>query len=273
MKGLSVKNELDESYELSDDIIHDYEKWGVVKLKNVLSKEMVNELNIEVTKAVLSEYNEVEAFEKAPSETYAKAFQQIMNIWVKHESVKKFVFSKRLARIACELLQTKGVRLYHDQALYKAPGGGHTPWHADQYYWPLSNKKTCTVWIPLQPVTLEMAPLSFAKGSHKGNLTSDDGITEESDEIIFKKVKECPYLSEAFDMGEVSFHSGSLYHNAGENNTDEARKVMTMIYMDSEMKMTEPMNDNQRIDAMDWLPGVKVNELCDSVLNPVLYSK
>jgi len=273
MNCLSVENELDTSYELSDKIIQDYEKWGVVKLKNVLSEGIINELNTEVTKAVLSEYNEVEAFENAPSETYAKAFQQIMNIWVKHDSVKKFVFSKRLAKIACELLQTKGVRLYHDQALYKAPGGGHTPWHADQYYWPLSNKKTCTIWIPLQPVPLDMAPLSFAKGSHKGGLTRDDGITEESDDIISKKVKEYPYLSEAFDMGEVSFHSGSLYHNAGENNTTEPRKVMTMIYMDSDMRMAEPINDNQQADAKNWLPGVRANELCDSVLNPILYSK
>lgn len=28
--------------------------------------------------------------------------------------------------------QVDGVRIYHDQALFKGPGGGHTPWHCDQ---------------------------------------------------------------------------------------------------------------------------------------------
>ena len=35
-----------------------------------------------------------------------------------------------------------GVRMYHDQALYKEPGGGITPWHVDQVYWPVSNNNT-----------------------------------------------------------------------------------------------------------------------------------
>jgi len=28
----------------------------------------------------------------------------------------------------------QGVRLYHDQALIKEPGGKPTPWHQDYYY-------------------------------------------------------------------------------------------------------------------------------------------
>lgn len=44
------------------------------------------------------------------------------------------------------------MRIYHDQALYKEPGGGCTPWHADGYYFPLSSGKILTAWVPLQPV-------------------------------------------------------------------------------------------------------------------------
>jgi hypothetical protein len=38
-------------------------------------------------------------------------------------------------------MEVEGVRLYHDQALFKEAEGGITPWHADQYYWPLSPLK------------------------------------------------------------------------------------------------------------------------------------
>ena len=38
-----------------------------------------------------------------------------------NEQVKEFVFSRRLAGIAAQLLGVHAVRLYHDQALYKEP--------------------------------------------------------------------------------------------------------------------------------------------------------
>ena len=50
--------------------------------------------------------------------------------------------------------------LYHDQALLGS-WRGHTPWHCDQVYWPLSSEKTVTAWIPLVPVTKNMGPLAL----------------------------------------------------------------------------------------------------------------
>src|SRR5688572_26220135 len=79
-------------------------------------------------------------------DTYGKAFLQIMNIWTKDELVKRFSLSKKFAKIAADLLGVENVRIYHDQALYKEPGGGPTPWHQDQYYWPLDTTKTITLW-------------------------------------------------------------------------------------------------------------------------------
>ena len=99
--------------------------------------------------------------------TYGKAFQQIGNIWPHDKAIRRFIFSTRLARIAAELMECRGVRMYHDQALFKEPGGGFTPWHADQQYWPLASDRSVTAWIPLQATPLEMGPLQFALGSHR----------------------------------------------------------------------------------------------------------
>ncbi len=51
---------------------------------------------------------------------------------------------------ASHLMQVEGVRVYADQALYKEPHGGYTPWHCDAFYWPLASDKALTAWIPLQ---------------------------------------------------------------------------------------------------------------------------
>jgi hypothetical protein len=75
-------------------------------------------------------------------DTYGKAFLKGMNLWEKDERVAQFVLSTRFAKLAADLLGVDGVRIYHDQALLKEPGGGITPWHQDQHYWPLDTDHT-----------------------------------------------------------------------------------------------------------------------------------
>ena len=168
-----------------------------------------------------------------------------------------------------------GARLYHDQALFKEAGGGITPWHADQYYWPLETDKTVTAWIPLQATPLEMGPLEFSAGSHQIITGRDFEISDESEAQIGRRLRvtDFPHVVEAFDLGEVSFHSGWVFHRAGANSTDQIRKVMTVIYMDRDMILKQPENDAQINDWNTWCPGTKAGEVIDSPINPVLYSR
>jgi ectoine hydroxylase-related dioxygenase (phytanoyl-CoA dioxygenase family) len=206
-------------------------------------------------------------------DTYGKAFLQLFNLWRENEDIKEFVFSKRLAGIASQLMQTDGVRMYHDQALFKEGGGGITPWHADQYYWPLETDKTITAWIPLQETPLEMGPLEFSAGSHRIVEGRELEIGDNSEAVLSKrlKIKDFNHAIEAFDLGEVSFHSGWVFHRAGANQTDQVRKVMTVIYMDKDMRLKAPENKNQQNDWDTWCPGAEVGEVINTELNPVLY--
>jgi ectoine hydroxylase-related dioxygenase (phytanoyl-CoA dioxygenase family) len=183
------------------------------------------------------------------------------------------VFGRRLARIAAELMGVRGVRLYHDQALYKEAGGGHTPWHADQYYWPLATDRCCTAWVPLQPTPLEMGPLAFAAGSHRVEVGRDLPISDESEAEMARALERAalPLVEEPFGLGDVSFHAGWTFHRAGPNRTSRTREVMTVIYMDAEMRLAAPRNRNQRIDWETWCPGAVVGEEVRTPLNPVLY--
>ena len=141
-------------------------------------------------------------------------------------------------------MQTQGVRIYHDQALFKESSGGITPWHADQYYWPLQSDKTITAWIPLQATPLEMRPLEFSAGSHQ-IVTGRDLEFSDNSEIEIQKqlrVTNFPHIIEPFDAGEISFHSGWIFHRAGANNSAETGKVMTVIYMDKAMILKQPVS-------------------------------
>lgn len=266
-------NPIDQPYTLSDEQINFYRKNKYIKLKNVFDSKTLAHYN----KMIGDRVHELNMEDKPVDQrdTYGKAFLQLMNLWVDHEGIKEFVFSKRLGQIASDLMQVQGVRIYHDQALFKEPGGGYTPWHADQYYWPLTSDKTVTAWIPLQTVPLDMGPLEFSAGSHQIVAGRDLKIGDESEEILSKKLRvtDFEHVVEPFDLGEVSFHSGWVFHRAGPNTTDQMRKVMTIIYMDKDMILKEPENENQINDWNAWCPGARVGKAIDTPLNPVIYSK
>lgn len=268
-----VLQELDKPYSLPKEQIDFYRENGFVKLKQVFTAKTLAYLN-EIVSAEVKRLN-TQHLPIEQRDTYGKAFLQIMNIWTKSEPVKQLIFSKKLGRIATELMGVQGVRLYHDQALFKEAGGGYTPWHADQYYWPLATDHTVTAWIPLHAVDLELGPLEFSAKSYQLQEGRTLKISDDSETIIQRKLtlNDFKKVVEPFDVGEVSFHSGWIFHRAGANTTTHMRKVMTVIYMDKDMKLKAPENENQQADWDAWCPGAKIGEVIDTPFNPVLFKK
>jgi len=266
-----VMDALAKPYQLTNEQIEFYNQNRYIKLKQVFDAATLSFFNDAISKRVALMNNEVKPLEERS--TYGKAFLQLFNLWREDDVVKEFVFSKRLAKIAADLMQTEGVRIYHDQALFKEGGGGITPWHADQYYWPLETDKTITAWIPLQETPLELGPLEFSAGSHQIVEGRDLEIGDESEAAIQQKLRvtDFKHVIEPFDLGEISFHSGWVFHRAGANTTDQMRKVMTVIYMDKDMVLKNPENKNQINDWNTWCPGAKVGEVINTTINPVIY--
>ena len=67
-------------------------------------------------------------------DNYGKAFLQLFNLWRKDLEIKILVVSKRIARLARGLTEVDGVRMYHNQALFREARRGITPCHANRYY-------------------------------------------------------------------------------------------------------------------------------------------
>jgi ectoine hydroxylase-related dioxygenase (phytanoyl-CoA dioxygenase family) len=264
---------LDTPYELDDDTIASFSKQGFVKLPNVLSADSIARYEPEITAKVI-ELNTMHLSMEERS-TYDKAFLQVGNLWRHSAIVEELVRSKRLARLAAELLGVEGVRLYHDQALYKEAGGHITPWHADQYYWPLSTDRCCTIWLPLQETPLAMGPVAFAAGSHHFEFGRDLAISDESENALQQALAERGFalVEEPYALGEASYHLGWTFHHASPNTTQSPRRAMTVIYIDAEIVITEPTNDNQREDLASWFPGAEPGETPATPLNPVLYRR
>lgn len=209
--------DIDSPYPVTPAQVAAFRENGCLQLREVLSPDTVRYYGREITRLTLELNGQRTPL--AERSTYDRAFLQVMNLWEQSPLVGRFVMGQRLARIAAALLEVPGVRLYHDQSLYKEPGGGLTPAHADQYYWPLATDRTITAWIPLQAVPREMGPLGFYARSQSVEFGRDLAISDESETRITGNMERhgFEYHCEPFELGDVSFHLGWTFHRAGPN--------------------------------------------------------
>jgi ectoine hydroxylase-related dioxygenase (phytanoyl-CoA dioxygenase family) len=216
------------------------------------------------------------AWDKRPlaeRDTYGRAFLQSFNLWRVDPAIARFVLSRRFARAAATLLGVDRVRLYHDQALCKEAGGGRTPWHQDQFYWPLDTDRTITLWMPLVDVPGEVGSMTFATGSHRLGDLRGRHISDESDAEFAALVAErgVPTFSYgALRAGDATFHAGWTIHSAGPNPTDRRRTVMTIIYVADGARVLRDVTPAQDRDRRVWLGDTPRGALVDHELNPRL---
>jgi ectoine hydroxylase-related dioxygenase (phytanoyl-CoA dioxygenase family) len=251
--------------------VKDFREKGHTLTRGILQPEEVTVYRDVINEAAYK-YN-TETRKLADRDTYGKAFLQIMNLWEQDEAVRQFTLAKRFAKIAADLLGVQNVRIYHDQALYKEPGGGFTPWHQDQYYWPLNTHNTVTMWMPLIAITEEMGMLTFASGSHTEGSVRNIAISDESEEALNNYIQKKGYdITRATTMnaGDATWHYGWTLHAAPGNNSGITREVMTIIYLADGAEVTTPINEHQETDRNRWLQGLQPGEAAASKLNPLV---
>src|SRR5690606_28547005 len=127
---------LDDDYPLTQDQIDAFRADGFVYLPGVCSPHEVAFYRQAIVRATYAHNTERRPL--AERETFRKLALQTMQIRYHDPAVMAFVTARRFGRIAAQLLGVDGVRIYHDQSLFKEPGAGTniTPWHQDLYYWP-----------------------------------------------------------------------------------------------------------------------------------------
>ena len=268
---MSIEQSLNQAYPLSPNDAQSFQKNGYALLRNVASQTEIETFRPLIKDAVKRLNPEVRKMEDR--DTYGKAFLQTMNLWEADEQVRKFTMAKKFAGVAAGLLGVKNVRLYHDQALFKEAGGGFTPWHQDQYYWPLDTTNTITMWMPMIDITTEMGMLTFASGSFRDGLVKNLEISDESEKALDNYVSQKKYpifMPSQMKAGDATFHYGLTLHKAPGNSSQIMREVMTIIYFADGAKVSPPANEWQEKDRQRWLQSQPVGELAESPLNPKL---
>jgi ectoine hydroxylase-related dioxygenase (phytanoyl-CoA dioxygenase family) len=227
---------------------------GFVHARNVLPKDEVARFGRAVDEAVASrKVNDNRRLEE--KSLYEQSFIQCQNLWEDWPDVRALSFDQRIAGLAAALIGASRLRLWHDQALYKEPGGRDTDAHQDHPYWPIEGDRTLTAWIPLMDIDDETGCMGYVPGSHRGEREFVNIFTEPGSgaKLLERYAPALPVFVPC-EAGDVLFHHGSTAHLARPNRSTRMRRVHTAIYfadgaVRSETPRHHPSVDRAKIEV------------------------
>lgn len=259
-----VLNFYDTPYLLSAQQISDYNEHGFIKLEKIITLNHLEYIRriIQASVFIRKENDKRTLAEKSK---YEQSFLQCGYLCFDFPVIKDFVLSKRFGGIAKDLMKVKGTRLWHDQALFKEPGGRETPVHQDSSYWPLKYPElSTTIWLSLNGTSRENGCLYFYPRTHK---------TEREYVDIFKNPHSPEHLAKLqkqyveLEPGDATFHSGLTFHGTDENRTENFREGMTIIYINGENKFD---NGDERNRTHKSCEGLCDGDIIDTKYTPLI---
>jgi ectoine hydroxylase-related dioxygenase (phytanoyl-CoA dioxygenase family) len=202
---------------------------------------------------------------------FGKVFDQLLNLWQTDSGVKELMLDERIGKMASTLSGAAGIRIWHDQALFKRPWANPTAWHLDTPFWSFYDRNAISIWVALDDATLQNGCLYFIPGSQKGTNFDKISIGQNMDGIfdIYPQFAKATPVAAPMRAGSCSFHNGLTIHGAGANMTGAWRRAMTCAYMPE----GNVYNGEPNILPEPYLSSLKIGDpLNNNDQNPLIYA-
>jgi len=137
---------------------------------------------------------------------------------------------------AAELANTTSLCLLMARGFSKDPGDKDTHWHRDDEAIGLPQAhpelRTVHAWIPLSPMGRDMGTLKYMLGTHSSPTHVQSLIASMWGWEVAWYLTSRETQDDAFQLGDVAWHDGSILHSAGANAGDGVRDglVVSLAY-------------------------------------------
>lgn len=204
-------------------------------------------------------------------------------IWRQDPDFRAFILESPAAAVAGALLKSNKINVLFDHLLVKEPGTTNpTKWHHDLTHWPIAGDQVLTIWVALDPVTLQTGAVQYVKGSHRWGHRYRPVLPDSPDSrsIVNAGLPECPSIHKDPDRYEVltwelqpgdcvAFHALTI-HGAGGNQSATVRRRGLATRWTGDDITYLPGNFVLKLPED---PGLKAGDALDSNLFPVVWRR
>jgi ectoine hydroxylase-related dioxygenase (phytanoyl-CoA dioxygenase family) len=252
--------------QIGSDLVSDFQRDGVVVLRNLVSADALIKLadGVEINMSSPGPW----ANEYTPAGSSGRFFDDYVN-WQRIQQFADVGTTGPVPKVALRLMGTRQARFFHDHVLVKeADTNEITPWHHDDPYYGIDGIDNVSIWIPLDPIADEIA-LSFIIGSHRWNKrfiprrfadrseyvksARDFVHLPSSDELEAEPIITCPV-----QPGDaVAFHFRTLHCAPGTagHNVQRRRAVSFRYVGDDARFATRPWRTSPPLEGHGLRPG------------------
>lgn len=260
--------------ELSQENVDFYRENGFLVKENLINSEELSYWSKLIDQAVEKRKNKRILGKDSDSvnEFYDQVFVQRINLWQSSPEIKPFTLQAEIGKMATKLSGASGIRLQHDQALYKEPWSNQTTLHRDNPYWSFHVKNSLSIWIALDDSTLENGCMYFIPGSHKIDHYESSRIGPNMKAVfdVSPEFENTAAQAVPLKAGSCTFHNGLTIHGAGPNFTTKTRRAFVICFM----PQGSTFNGSRNTYTDEYAQQLKVGqELNDEEVNPLIYAE
>ena len=216
----------------ADKTIKKFNKDGYVVLKSVFSSRKIQEYLEEINKLSKKLINSYQSpFVNLTKDEKVNTGHNL-NIIFPNSSLMKISKNKTIFNILKKLFNEKAVVRNLEIFLKPPKTGMKAPFHQDNYYWNLKDKRAVNLWIALDKVDKNNGGLIYLKGSHNGGILKHKmskikGTSQEIDKNIIRKLKYKKVYTK-LNPGDCVMHHCEIVHGSNANNTNRNRRAIVI---------------------------------------------
>ncbi len=219
---------------LTDEQVQDYRADGFLRLEELTSAKEVQSLQGIYDRLFESDaaIEDADRIELAGDSDAPPLLPQILNPERYAPELLETVAFANAFEVARSLLGDK-VESTGMHAIRKPPfDGAETPWHQDEAYWNANAQHIAlSIWMPLQPATLDNGCMQFIAGSHTLEVQPHRLINDEAQGLVVTDPEAVgPAVACPLPAGGATVHTSRTLHYAGPNRTSEPRRALIFSF-------------------------------------------
>jgi len=183
--------------------------------------------------------------------------RQICNGWKANREIARVVLNEAIGKAVANLAGWPGVRIMHDNVIWKPPAAKSLGFHQDSAYlaW-FKPSDLLTCWIALDDTRADGGTIEFVRGSHRWQLNEPEGefhAPEDYRKHMRKAATRAGVEAEIeyveVNAGGGSFHHGWTWHGSGANHSSIPRRSLVLHAMRSDVTLNTYPNILPRASA------------------------
>ena len=215
---------------------------GFVIVKNIFNQDQLKKIFKEIE---LVKTKSIKVKNKNMHFTKDKKLNTIhdINTYVKKGEIINFTKNKNLVKVVNKILGEKSKVRNIEFFLKPKKTGLKAPFHQDNFYWKVSNKRALNVWIACSQSNRKNGGMCYFKKSHKiglieHQLSGDPGSSQKLSEKFIEKLK-FKKIYPNLNKGDCIIHHCEVIHGSSKNKSNKDRIGLVISYIGKRAKINK----------------------------------